>query len=194
MQGSLSAVSAQCVCPEVSVQSAARWAQGPPVICRGGRDSLPRRSPKGRRLFRKDVDWRGLVGRPRGVPPRSAPSFPVVPGGIGSFILPRATHLRILSGMVGKPPPAPFAKCECPPPGISPRCAGQGTQPRWAANGAQTWVRSAAAIASATPLALPRASHRYPWKASDAHRPQRLTTAESRYADHRAEAPPNRRL
>ena len=55
-------------------------------------------------------------------------------------------------------------------------------------------VRSAPAIAVATPVAIPLASQRYPWNASDAQRPQRLTTAESRKAAQRAEAPPNRRL
>ena len=49
---------------------------------------------------------------------------------------------------------------------------------------------SAVRIASATPFALLRASQRYPWNASDSHRPQRCTIAESPYAAHKAVAPP----
>ena len=54
----------------------------------------------------------------------------MVPGEIGSFIMPGATQPRIISGMVGKPPPAPLAKCECPPPrNLAPlRGAGDATE------------------------------------------------------------------
>jgi hypothetical protein len=185
---------AQCVCPEVSVQSAAHGMPGPPVIYQGKRYSYPAGRRDCERRFRKEGDWEDGGRYPREVLARAAaPSYPALEGS-GALYSPGRHIFASFPGWRVNLHLLRSQSANLPPPECSPAATGRTRARLRLASTAHTWVRSAVAIASATPWALPRASRKYPWKASDAQRPHRLTTAESRYADHKAEAPPKRRL